>query len=169
MPIDVEAIGCDLLSATGRKYLRGPRGTGFLYVRARSIDQLEPPFIDLHAATWTARDRYELRPDARRFENWESYVRRPRSAWRGACDYALGLGLEAIERASARWPTGCARTGGAARRDGPRPRPRALRHRHLHQGRRAAARIQARLRGGQHRRLGLHQVVRPARFRPPRA
>ena len=96
LPLDVEALGCDLLSVTGRKYLRGPRGSGFLYVRKAMLERLEPPTPDLHAAEWVARDRYELRPDARRFENWEFNY----AAVIGlgvAVDYALGWGLEAIE------------------------------------------------------------------------
>lgn len=71
MPVDVNRIGCDILSATGRKYLRGPRGSGFLYIREKLLQNTEPVMLDLHSATWTSRDRYEMRPDARRFENWE--------------------------------------------------------------------------------------------------
>jgi cysteine desulfurase / selenocysteine lyase len=74
LPLDVTRIGCDVLSATGRKYLRAPRGTGLLALSDRAMATLEPPFLDLHAATWVADDRYEVRPDARRFESWERNV-----------------------------------------------------------------------------------------------
>ena len=92
MPLDVEVLGCDMLSATGRKFLRGPRGTGFLYVRKAMLDRLEPAFLDLHAATWTSKDSYKLRPDARRFENWETNIA-AKLGLGAAVDYALSLGL----------------------------------------------------------------------------
>ncbi len=95
MPLDVEIIGCDMLSLTGRKYLRGPRGTGLLYVHRRILEQLEPPFLDLHAATWVTTDRYTIRPDARRFENWETNYA-AKIGLGVALDYALSWGLPAI-------------------------------------------------------------------------
>jgi cysteine desulfurase / selenocysteine lyase len=95
MPIDVQRIGCDMLSATGRKFLRGPRGTGFLFVRKEILESLEPPLLDLHAARWMEKDRYEIRPDARRFENWETNCA-GKIGLGTAIDYALQWGLEAV-------------------------------------------------------------------------
>ncbi len=95
LPVDVEALGCDFLSATGRKYLRAPRGTGFLYVRRSRLAGLEPPFLDVHAARWAPGDVVEVRDDARRFESWEHSVAN-RLGLGAAVDYALALGDEAI-------------------------------------------------------------------------
>ena len=96
MPIDVDRLGCDFLSATSRKFLRGPRGAGFLYVSDRVLDGgLEPLFIDMRGADWIAEDRYRPAADARRFENWEF-------AWAlvlatgEAARYATAIGLEEI-------------------------------------------------------------------------
>jgi selenocysteine lyase/cysteine desulfurase len=102
MPVDVEAIGCDLLAATGRKYLRAPRGTGFLYARRALLDRtepapLEPAYLDLDGAEVVALDRYVMRADARRFENWESNLAAG-AGLRAAVAYARGWGLDAIAR-----------------------------------------------------------------------
>jgi selenocysteine lyase/cysteine desulfurase len=100
MPLDVRAIGCDFFSATARKYLRGPRGAGFLYVSDRVLDAgLHPLFPDLRGADWIAEDLFQPSPDAKRFETWEF-------SWGlvlgtgVAASYATSLGLDAIrERA----------------------------------------------------------------------
>jgi len=97
MPVDVVAIGCDYLTATGRKFLRGPRGTGFLYIREALIAGTEPAMIDHFAAPWVATDRYELRGDARRFENWENAYAL-RAGLGAAVRYALEIGIEDIQK-----------------------------------------------------------------------
>ena len=95
MPIDVKKIGCDFLSATGRKYMRGPRGTGFLYARTRSTSHIEPIFLDNHAARWTGDNDYTVMGDAKRFENWERYFAGV-IGLKVAADQANELGMPAI-------------------------------------------------------------------------
>ncbi|WP_054816194.1 aminotransferase class V-fold PLP-dependent enzyme [Nocardia arizonensis] len=85
IPIDVVELDVDALSVTGRKWLRGPRGTGFLYVRPELARTMSPQRLDLHSAAWTGPDEFELAPDATRFEFWE-------------CDVAARLGLGAAVR-----------------------------------------------------------------------
>jgi selenocysteine lyase/cysteine desulfurase len=86
MPIDVERLHCDYLAATSRKFLRGPRGIGFLYVSDRTLaGGAHPLLVDMHGATWTEADQFDLTPDARRFETWE-------------LAYALVLGVGAAAR-----------------------------------------------------------------------
>ena len=95
MPVDVEQIGCDLLCGTGRKFLRGPRGTGLLYVRGSLLEELEPAQLNHHAAQLLSSTSYRLRSDAKRFECWErSYA--GQLALGIAIDYARAWGLEAI-------------------------------------------------------------------------
>ncbi|MCK2218519.1 aminotransferase class V-fold PLP-dependent enzyme [Actinomadura sp. ATCC 31491] len=97
-PIDVTEIGCDLLTATCRKFLRGPRGSGFLYVSDRVLRAgYEPLFIDMHGARWTEPDRYRPVDTAARFEEWEF----PYATVLGcaaAVRYARRVGMDAVAR-----------------------------------------------------------------------
>ncbi len=95
--VDVEELQCDFLSFTGRKFLRGPRGTGMLYVRSTMLADLLPPsFIDGRSADWTSPDDYELQPSAKRFELFESSFAN-KTGLATAIEYALGIGIDAIE------------------------------------------------------------------------
>ncbi|MDP1965916.1 MAG: aminotransferase class V-fold PLP-dependent enzyme [Reyranella sp.] len=95
LPVDVKKIGCDFLSMTGRKYLRGPRGTGFLYAKAATTAHIEPVFLDNHAARWTDDNGYTVMGDAKRFENWERYFAGV-IGLKVAADQANELGIDAI-------------------------------------------------------------------------
>lgn len=98
-PVDVQAIGCDMLSGTGRKFLRGPRGTGFLWVRTAALDRLDPFVAEIGSATWDGHQGFTWADGARRFASWEhSYVNV--LGLGAAVRQALDLGLAAIgERA----------------------------------------------------------------------
>ena len=88
-------IHCDVATATGRKWLRGPRGTGLLFVRTAFAERLRPPGIGWSAAVWEDADHYRLRPGADRFLDFEV----PIAAHLGlgvAIDHALELGIDSI-------------------------------------------------------------------------
>lgn len=94
-PIDVRELNCDFLTATGRKYLRAPRGTGFLFVKEALINGLEPMYLDLHGADWTQQSGYVPLADARRFEKFESNLAN-RMGLIKAVEYANQVGIENI-------------------------------------------------------------------------
>jgi cysteine desulfurase/selenocysteine lyase len=95
LPLDVGEIGCDVLSAPGRKFLRGPRGTGFLYVRRERLSDITPPFLDGRGVDWTAANDYRVHDTARRFETWDTFVA-GRIGLGVAARYALEIGVERI-------------------------------------------------------------------------
>lgn len=97
MPVDVSEIPCTFLAGTSRKFLRGPRGSGFLYIDPQALEAgIAPLFPDLRGSDWIEADLYQPAPDARRFENWEF-------AWAlvlgtgAAARYAQRVGLGAIQ------------------------------------------------------------------------
>ncbi|HEX6133258.1 MAG TPA: aminotransferase class V-fold PLP-dependent enzyme [Longimicrobiales bacterium] len=93
--IDVGHLHCDFLAATARKFLRGPRGVGFLYVSDRMLEQRRAPlWLDMRGARWTEADEYALAPDARRFENWE-FAYALVLGLGAAAEYALDAGVAA--------------------------------------------------------------------------
>ena len=95
MPLDVQQVQCDLLAATGRKFLRAPRGTGFLYVRKQIQDRIRPLLMDGHSTAWVSDNDFRVREDARRFELYE----KNRALILGlgkAIDYAQAIGMDRI-------------------------------------------------------------------------
>ncbi|WP_332888625.1 aminotransferase class V-fold PLP-dependent enzyme [Actinokineospora bangkokensis] len=98
LPLDVRAMGVDMLSATGRKWLRGPRGTGVLVVPEHVRARLRPRLVDLHSGEWTGTSQVELRADARVFELWE-HSAASRLGFIAAARYALDLGVDRIAAA----------------------------------------------------------------------
>ncbi len=127
LPVDVGAIGCDVATGTGRKWIRGPRGTGVLYVRSEFAERLRPPGIGGSSAVWEDSGHFSYRSGADRFLDFEV----PYAAHLGlavAVDHALALGVEAIAdrvdtlaeslRRALAGITGCAVHDGGSRRSG---------------------------------------------------
>ena len=97
LDLDVERLQCDFLTATFRKFMRGPRGAGFLYASQRVLDEgLEPVFLDLHSANWVGAFEYVPKQDAKRFESWERSYALVLGA-KAAVEYALQIGMPMIE------------------------------------------------------------------------
>ncbi len=96
LPLDVEELGCDFLVYTGRKFMRGPRGTGILYVRPSILDHLGPtPFVDARSAVWTGPETYHFQTGSTRFEVGElNYA--GKAGLGVATEYALNIGIDAI-------------------------------------------------------------------------
>jgi selenocysteine lyase/cysteine desulfurase len=100
MPVDVDTLHCDYLAATSRKFLRGPRGIGFLYVSDRALAAgAHPLLVDMHGASWTEADAFALAPDARRFETWEMAYALVLGLG-AAVTYALGVGISTAQQRS---------------------------------------------------------------------
>jgi selenocysteine lyase/cysteine desulfurase len=98
IPIDVSRLRCDFLSATARKFLRGPRGIGFLYVSDRALQRGDHPlYIDMRGADWRTADAFDLAPDARRFENWE-FAYALVLGLGEAARYAISVGVDRVGR-----------------------------------------------------------------------
>lgn len=95
MPLDVEELQCDMLSAAGRKFLRGPRGTGFLYVRQSYLAALEPHYLESTGVVWEEVNQYRLLDTAKRFDKYEHNAM-ARVGLGAAVDYALEIGLDQI-------------------------------------------------------------------------
>ncbi|QLH26344.1 aminotransferase class V-fold PLP-dependent enzyme [Streptomyces sp. Rer75] len=96
-PVDVTEVGCDMLTATGRKFLRGPRGTGFLWVRPEALDYLEPPVNEVAASTWDGKRGFTWHDGARRFETWEASFSNVLGL-SAAVQQALEIGMDHIGR-----------------------------------------------------------------------
>ena len=118
--LPLAGLDADIISGTGRKWLRGPRGTGFLVVRRRVRDILRPRQVDLHSGTWVSPDQFELRDDARVFELWESNIA-DKLGLIEAFRYALDLGIDdiaaAVQARAAHLRAGLATVPGVTVRD----------------------------------------------------
>jgi selenocysteine lyase/cysteine desulfurase len=73
-PLDVHALGVDVFASGAQKWMLGPWGTGFVYVRRDLHAVVQQPDVGWACMTssrdyaWLTQYEYEFLPDARRFE-----------------------------------------------------------------------------------------------------
>ncbi|MEV4316442.1 aminotransferase class V-fold PLP-dependent enzyme [Actinocrispum sp. NPDC049592] len=91
LPLSFESLGVDAITGTGRKWIRGPRGTGVLAIRS----SLRPRLVDGRGALWDSPSTFTLEKDAKAFELWE-YSVADRLGLIEAARYALNLGVSSI-------------------------------------------------------------------------
>jgi selenocysteine lyase/cysteine desulfurase len=97
LQLDVGKIGCTALTATGRKYMRGPRGTGFCFIARAYFENAEPMILEQQGVRLIDESNYQLADSARRFENFEGHFG-GKIGLKAAVDYAGSIGLQAIEK-----------------------------------------------------------------------
>ena len=97
LPVNAPDTQADFISGTFRKFLRGPRGAGWLYVSDKALQAgLEPLYIDLNGADWTSVNSYQPHPGAKRFEDWETAYALLMGS-KEALQYLLDIGIEKVE------------------------------------------------------------------------
>lgn len=96
IPINVQELDCDFLTGCGRKWLRGPEGSGILYIRESLVESIEPTIIGWGGTTWDFEtNEYYYLSTARRVEAGCPIV--PSILGLGAAiDYAQNIGIEEI-------------------------------------------------------------------------
>jgi selenocysteine lyase/cysteine desulfurase len=96
LPVNVDEIGCDILSFTGRKFVRGPRGTGMVWANDTALAQMgNPAGVDMAGATWDTPMVINPLPDATRFEPYEVFFA-GKVGLAAALRYADDIGIEQI-------------------------------------------------------------------------
>jgi selenocysteine lyase/cysteine desulfurase len=99
LPLDVKDLGCDFFASCGHKWMMGPKGTGFLWVRKEMVTMLEPHWTGAGAdAAWNlAEGKIEFRTDAHRFD----FATQSSAIFVGmgaAVDFLYHLGMENVAR-----------------------------------------------------------------------
>ena len=101
LPVRIDEIGCDIVSFTGRKFLRGPRGTGMVWAGDAALEQMaNPAGVDMSGSRWDAPLSITPLPSARRFEPYEVFYA-GKAGLAAALGYTASIGIDAIAQRNA--------------------------------------------------------------------